>query len=90
MKVTVDIEATAQEMREFFGLPNIQSLQDDIIQGIRQNMKKGAVGFDPMNLMKPLFPAHMQAMEVMQKAFWDAMSLDKTTKGKKDPEKTEK
>jgi hypothetical protein len=90
MKITIDIEATAQEMREFFGLPNVQSLQDDIIQGIRENMKKGAIGFDALSLMKPLFPAHMQAMEMMQKAFWDALSVDKAIKGKKDPEKAEK
>ena len=90
MKITIDIEATAQEMREFFGLPNVLSLQEDIIQGIRDNMKKGVIGFDALSLMKPLLPAHMQAMEMMQKAFWDALSADKVTKGKKDPEKAEK
>jgi hypothetical protein len=74
MKITIDIEATAQEMREFLGLPNIQSLQDDMIQVIRDNMKKGVTGFDALNLMKPLFPAPMQAMETMQKAFWNAFS----------------
>jgi uncharacterized protein DUF6489 len=90
MKITIDIEATAQEMREFFGLPNVLSLQEDIIQGIRDNMKKGVISFDALSLMKPLLPAHMQAMEMMQKAFWDALSADKATKGKKDPEKAEK
>jgi hypothetical protein len=51
----------------------------------------GGDGSDPaLSLMKPLLPAHMQAMEMMQKAFWDALSADKATKGKKDPEKAEK
>jgi hypothetical protein len=32
MKVNVSVEATAQEMREFLGLPNVQPLHDDILQ----------------------------------------------------------
>jgi hypothetical protein len=85
MKITIDIEATAQDMREFLGLPNIQSLQDDIIQAIRDNIKKGVTGFDALNLMKPLLPAHMQAMEIMQKAFWNAFSpAERTAKDRKD------
>jgi hypothetical protein len=74
MKITIDVEATPQEMREFFGLPNLQPLQDDILNAIRDNMKQGVTGFDPMTLMKPLFPAQMQSMEMLQKTFWDAFT----------------
>ena len=72
MKINISIDATAEEMREFLGLPNIKPLQDDMMQSIRDNMEKGTTGFDPLNLMKPLFPAQMQSMEMLQKAFWDA------------------
>lgn len=74
MKITVDIEATAQEMREFLGLPNVQPLQDEVMSTIRENMKKGVTGFDAMTMMKPLMPAQMQSMETLQKAFWDAFT----------------
>lgn len=74
MKITIDVEATPQEMREFFGLPNLAPLQDDIVNAIRNNMNQGAAGFDPLTLMKPLFPAQMQSMEMLQKSFWDAFS----------------
>lgn len=73
MKITVNIDTTAQEMREFLGLPNVQPLHDEMMEKIRDNMEKGVAGFDPMTLMKPLFPPQMQqSMESMQKAFWDA------------------
>ena len=72
MKVSIDIEATAQEMREFLGLPDIRPLQEELMQAIRDNMNQGVSGFDPLNLMRPLFPAQMQSMELLQKAFWDA------------------
>ena len=35
MKVNVSVEATAQEMREFLGLPNVQPLHDDLLQVVR-------------------------------------------------------
>ena len=74
MKITIDIDATAQEMRDFFGLPNVQPLQDEIMETIRDNMKKGVTGFDALTLMKPFLPAQMQSMETLQKAFWDAFT----------------
>jgi len=72
MKINISLDATAEEMREFLGLPNIRPLQEDMLQAIRQNMQQGTAGFDPLTLMKPLFPAQMQSMEMLQKAFWDA------------------
>ena len=57
MKVNVSVEATAQEMREFLGLPNVQPLHDDLLQVVRDNMQRGAVNFDALNLLKPLLPA---------------------------------
>jgi hypothetical protein len=74
VKISVDIETNAQEMREFMGLPDVRPLQEEMMQTIRDNMQKGAAGFDPLSLMRPLFPAQMQSMEMMQKAFWDSFS----------------
>ncbi len=72
MKISVEIDATPHEVREFFGLPDVQSLQTDILDRIREDMTKGVSGLDAFNLMKPYFPAHLQSMESMQKAFWNA------------------
>ncbi len=72
MKINVSIDATAQEAREFLGLPDVKPLQDEMLEAIRNNMQQGTSGFDPMSLMKPLFPAQMQSMDRLQKAFWNA------------------
>ncbi len=74
MKITVNVEATPQEMREFLGLPNVQPLQDEIMNKLLENMQRGIPlnGVDMATMMKPLLPAHLQSMEVVQKAFWDA------------------
>jgi hypothetical protein len=73
MKVNVSVEATAQEMREFLGLPNVQPLHDDLLQVVRDNMQRGAVNFDALNLLKPLLPAPFTSMDMVQK-FWEAVA----------------
>lgn len=73
MKVNVSVEATAQEMREFLGLPNVQPLHDDILQTVRDNMRRGIVNFDALGLIKPLLPTQFHSMEMVQK-FWEAVA----------------
>ena len=73
MKVNVSVEATAQEMREFLGLPNIQPLHDDILQTVRDNVQRGAINFDALGLFKPLLPSQFHSMEMVQK-FWEAVA----------------
>ncbi len=77
MKITVEIDATPQEVRDFFGLPDIQPLQNEILQKLRDDMANGIPGFDPLSLLKPALPAHMQSMETMQNAFWNAFATSK-------------
>jgi hypothetical protein len=73
MKVNVSVEATAQEMREFLGLPNVQPLHDDILQTVRDNMQRGVINFDALGLFKPLLPGQFHSMEMVQK-FWEAVA----------------
>lgn len=83
MKITVEIDATPQEVREFFGLPDVQPLQNEILHKLQQEMANGTTGFDAINLMKPILPAHMQSLEAMQNAFWSAFNSAKPTDSKK-------
>jgi len=73
MKITFDIDATPQELRSFFGLPNIEPLQEEMLAMIRKNMTAGMEGFDPATLMKPFLPEHLQSLTTLQKAYWQAI-----------------
>ena len=86
MKVNVSVEATAQEMREFLGLPNVQPLHDDILQTVRDNMKRGVVNFDALGLIKPLLPTQFHSMEMVQK-FWEAVAKASAIPSKDGPDK---
>ncbi len=71
MKITFDIECTAKEARQFLGLPDVEPLQQEMMDKIREQMLAGAAGFDPASLMRPFMPEHLQSMEAMQRAFWE-------------------
>ncbi|HRD49178.1 MAG: hypothetical protein JNK95_13875 [Candidatus Competibacter sp.] len=73
MKVNVSVEATAQEMREFLGLPNVQPLHDDILKTMRDSVQRGVINLDALNMFKPLLPAQFHSMEMVQK-FWEAFA----------------
>ena len=75
MKVNVSVEATAREMREFFGLPDVKPFQDQMMQVMGDQVRQGMPpGFDYASLMRPFFPFQAEGMEAMQKAFWNAFS----------------
>tara|TARA_R110002111_G_scaffold84660_6_gene132952 strand:+ start:160 stop:420 length:261 start_codon:yes stop_codon:yes gene_type:complete len=76
MKATIEIDATPQEMRVLLGLPEVQTLQKEIMEKIRERMLDAIDTNDLDELMKLYMPTteHLSAVEGMQKAMWDAMT----------------
>ncbi|MDM8568965.1 DUF6489 family protein [Thiotrichales bacterium HSG1] len=73
MKITFDIDATPQELRSFFGLPDVEPLQHEMLELIRKNMAAGMEGFEPTTLIKPFVTEQMQSVTTIQKAFWNVV-----------------
>jgi len=38
MKITIDFDVTPEELRQFFGLPNIEGLQEEMLKRAQQQM----------------------------------------------------
>ena len=72
MKISIDIDAKPQELREFFGLPNVEPLQQELLDQLREKMLAGAAGFDPVTLLKPYLPEQLRSAADWQRALWDA------------------
>ena len=81
MKINISMEATPAELREFLGLPEVQPLQAEMIEKIREQMQAGVEGFDPASIMRPFVAPNLQSMEAMQRAFWDGLSAVTTATG---------
>ncbi len=72
MKITVDLDGTPQELRAFFGLPDVAPVQDELIQALREKMLAGLDAADLVKLMEPLVPEHLRSLEALQKHFWES------------------
>jgi len=89
MNIKFDVEATPEELRRFFGLPDVHPLQQEMLDKIREKMLAGMDGFDPATLMKPFLPESMQSLEALQRQFWEGLAQSATMgvqAGKKAPQ----
>lgn len=85
MKVKFDIECTPQEARTFFGLPNVEPMQDALMKELEDRLKENIRGLDPEVMLKTWLPATIQGWGEVQKIFWEQMGMaptDSTNKSK--------
>lgn len=68
MKISIDIDCTPEEARTFFGLPDIEAFQKEMLE-MQKRMTEHMAAMNPEDLMKQWMPTGMQAMERMQEAF---------------------
>ena len=61
MKINITMESTPAELREFLGLTEVRTLQAEMIETIREQMKAGVEGFDPLSMMRPFIAPNLQS-----------------------------
>lgn len=68
MKIQVEFDITPQEARKMLGLPDVEALQEKIIDLLYEEMKKGIEDIkDPDKLFQRFMPMSAQGMEQLQK-----------------------
>jgi hypothetical protein len=74
MKFHVDIEASPAELRQLMGLPDLEGLQQRMLDDIQARIDQGLEGYDPLDLMQPYLKTSLAGMDLMQRLF--AAGLD--------------
>ena len=69
MKITVDVDCTPEEARAFLGLPNLQPMQDKVLQQLEQRMSASLQAVDPQEVMKQWLAPNLKVFERMLEAF---------------------
>ena len=64
MKVTVNIDCTPLEARQFFGLPDVQPMQAAILAEMEKRTIAEMEKFTPENLMQTWFSTGQQGAEL--------------------------
>jgi hypothetical protein len=78
MKINLDIECTPEEARKFFGLPDVEPMQQAMMAEIQKKMMENINSLDAENMMKNWMPASMKGFDQMQNMFWNSFSQDKS------------
>jgi len=70
MKVTIDVDLTPEEARKLMGLPDVEPLQQEMMELMREKMHENIREMsDPETFFKQIFPIGVQGVEQFQRMF---------------------
>lgn len=73
MRFSINVDCTPEEARQFFGLPDVLPMQQDLMDQLSKKLAENIQTMEPEALMKTWVPALFQGWSDMQKNFWGQM-----------------
>lgn len=73
MKLKFDIDCTPEELRGFFGLPEVKPMQDRLMAELEERMRANMKALDPETLLQTWMPAGLKGFEQLQEMFFSQM-----------------
>jgi len=67
VKIHFDIDCTPEGARTFLGLPDVSTLQADVVAKLRERLLASVDSMDPETLLKTWMPAAAEGWEKMVK-----------------------
>jgi hypothetical protein len=74
MKLKFDIDCTPDELRAFFGLPDVRPMQERLIDEVEERMRANLKALDAETLVKTWLPAGLKGLEQLQEMFFAQMN----------------
>jgi hypothetical protein len=72
MKVHIEMDMTPEEARAFMGLPDVQPLQQKMMDEMQARMRAAFDANDPEGMMRAWLPlGGAETFQKFQKAMWD-------------------
>jgi hypothetical protein len=72
MKIKIEIDLTPIEARKFFGLPDVEPLQEAMMEQLQEQMSKSLQMMDPEAMLRSWLPLGAQGIENFQRMMWSA------------------
>ena len=73
MKIKLDIDCTPDEVRDFFGLPQVKPLQEELLKEVQERLAANIKAMDPEAMLKTWLPATLKGFEQLQEMFLSRM-----------------
>jgi Family of unknown function (DUF6489) len=74
MKIKLDIDCTPEELRGFFGLPDVRPMQEHLLKEVEERMRTNLQALDPETMLKTWLPAGLKGFEQLQEMFMNQMA----------------
>lgn len=74
MRFQINVDCSPEEAREFFGLPDILPMQQDLMEMVSKRLSENIQTMAPEELMKTWVPALFQGWSDIQSQFWKQMT----------------
>ncbi|MEO0421699.1 MAG: hypothetical protein AAF184_05155 [Pseudomonadota bacterium] len=78
MKIKLEVDVEASEMRELVGLPDVSGLQSDVLKAVGSRVNAAAKSADPLALLKAMVPPGLQSVVdwpgLLQRAMQEGMA----------------
>ena len=92
MKISIDFDATPEEARKFFGLPDVAPLQEAMVAELQERMVANLAAMDPEIMWRKWMPAAGlgsagAGMDVMRQMWEQAMQTTMRGAGADGPKK---
>ena len=71
MKINLEIDCTPEEVRTFFGLPEVQPLQEALLKEVQERMTANIKAMDAKAMIETWLPATLKGFEQLQQIFID-------------------
>ena len=80
MNIKLDVDCTPDELREFFGLPQLKPVQEELLKEVQERLRANIKSMDPEAMLKTWLPVTLQGFEQLQEMFLRQMG---STAGKR-------
>ena len=88
MKIKFDIDCTPEELRSFFGLPDVRPMQDELLKDVEERLRANLKALDPETMLKTwllfCWPMHSSARRLKAQptpaAGTHPLSISRTTR----------
>src|SRR5207237_353819 len=74
MKIKLDIDCTPEELRSFFGLPDVRPMQEELLKNVQERLSANLKTLDPETMLKTWLPAGLKGFEQLQEMFMSQMA----------------
>jgi hypothetical protein len=78
MKVTMNVECTPEEARAFFGLPDVQPMQEHLMSEMQERLSANLKAMDPDTMVRTWLPTAVKGFEQWQDMVASPMNWART------------